>query len=96
MYPAVRLDDRRPHFAAQARGGAVHIFGRDGITLIATVHPRPGCEQLAARMAATEELFEAAEKAVAADDAGDSRGFTAAWRELAAALAKARRPPITT
>jgi hypothetical protein len=84
-----QLDDRRPYFAGRhSPGSPIHILGRDGYSVVATVH-RPGADALASHMAAAEELFEAGERVMTASSAE----LPDALRALGDALLKAKTPP---
>lgn len=87
-----KLDASRPFTAERlSAGSSIHIYGRDGYSIIATVHVRPGYEDIAAKMAAAEELFDAGELAMKAE----GTGLAAAFRALGDALLKAKTPPKT-
>jgi hypothetical protein len=92
-----KLDAGRPFTAERlSASSSIHIYGADAYSIVATVHVRPGYEPVAARMAAAEELFDAAEKAMRAHRSNDPVGLLTALVELGRAIEKAKTPPKTS
>ncbi|HVE86028.1 MAG TPA: hypothetical protein VND93_24395 [Myxococcales bacterium] len=94
--PAPAPDEGGPFTAGRiGSAGPIHIYGRDGSHIVATVHS-PRAAELASKMAAAPELYEALERVapVIADgkDVKDPAGLAA---QVQAALEKARTPPAT-
>jgi hypothetical protein len=89
-------DESGPYHVRQVGPqGPFQVVARDGWSIMATVHAKPGAEQRAMEMAAAGELRDAAEEVIGACATG-GLPLAQALDHLKAAFERAQRQPIPT